>query len=92
MRHRVFDLRKAIVVQVSEDRGEGAAIPFVARRLRSPRAPIEVRKYKLIHRVVDRIGSKRTSRISAAVESEVGGISLQSVLAQSLSFRLRSSR
>jgi hypothetical protein len=52
----VFDLRKAIVVQVREDRGEGTAIPFVAKRLRPPRVSIEVRKYKLIYRVVDRIG------------------------------------
>jgi hypothetical protein len=57
MGRRPLDPRKPVVVQVREDRGDGAAAPFLARRFRPPRAGIEVRKHKLVHRVVDRVSS-----------------------------------
>jgi len=52
MRRRVFDPREAVVVQMRKDRADRAAIPSFAGRLRPPRAPIEMREHKLVHRVV----------------------------------------
>ena len=56
VRRRVPDPRKTAVVQVRENRGDGAAVSFFSGRLRPPGARIEAGEDKLIYRVVDCIG------------------------------------
>jgi len=63
-RGRTFQVRggmlkphETAVVQVDENRGDGAAIvALYSRRLRAPRLGVEVREQELIHCVVDGVG------------------------------------
>jgi len=55
----MFQPHQAAVMQVRENRGDGAAAAFCGGKLGAPGAGVEMREEELVHGVVDRVGFKQ---------------------------------
>src|SRR5438270_10683820 len=61
---------KTAVVQMRKDGGDGAALPFLTRKLRAPRTRIKMGKQKLVHGVVNRVALQQ--RVANLSQGPVG--------------------
>jgi hypothetical protein len=78
MRRGILQPLNTAVVQVREDGRDGPAIPFLTRRLGTPRTRVEMSKDELVHGVVARVGFEQgvanLGQRSAGLESHRVGL------------------